>query len=108
MYYARLVQFKLGTGKRQIAEKICKEYDSFNRNLTGFRGNVYFFDDLNGEYHTLNYWDTKQDAENAHEILFPKFTAKLEKYTDEKIVYRIFEVFDTSENSGFFQSHLKL
>jgi uncharacterized lipoprotein YehR (DUF1307 family) len=102
MYYARLVRYKLGTGQRRIAEKLAKEFDAINRNLPGFRGNVYFFDDKAGEYRALNYWDTKTDAENAHKILFPKLENELKNFTKEKPTYKFFEVYDPFEGGDLF------
>jgi hypothetical protein len=108
MYYARLVQYKLGTGKRQVAERLTKEFDTINRKLLGFRGNVYLFDDTAGEYRALNYWDTKIDAENAHKILFPKLENELKNFTREVPTYKFFEVYDTSDGGGLLFSHTKI
>lgn len=106
MYYARLVQYKLGNGQRGVAEKLTKEFDQLSRRLSGFRGNVYFFDDPHGEYRALNYWDTKQDAERANHVLFPKLEKKLQRITNEKPTYKFFEVFDPSEGGDLISSHI--
>ncbi|MDP4087601.1 MAG: hypothetical protein Q8934_23850 [Bacillota bacterium] len=94
MFYARLVHYKLGKGQRMVAERMTKDMDGISRNLNGFRGNVYFFDDSNGEYRALNYWDTKKDAEQAHKVLFPKIENRLQQLTNEKPSYKFFEVYD--------------
>jgi uncharacterized lipoprotein YehR (DUF1307 family) len=94
MIYARLVYYKLGTGQRGVAEKLTKKFDAINRTLPGFRGNVYFFDDKAGEYRALNYWNTKNDAEHAHQVLFPALENELKNFTTEKPSYRFFEVYD--------------
>jgi hypothetical protein len=108
LYYARLVQFKLGNGQRQVAERLTKEFDTINRKLSGFRGNVYLFDDAAGEYRALNYWDTKTDAENAHKILFPKLENELKNFTNEEPICKFFEVYDTSDSGGLLFSHTKI
>jgi hypothetical protein len=108
LYCARLVQFKLGTGRRIDAERITKEFDKISRGMYGFRGNVYFFDDSVGEYRALNYWDTKKHAEQAHEILFPKLESKLETMTKEKPTYKFFEVFDPSDDGDLLYSHIRI
>ncbi|AIE58700.1 hypothetical protein [Bacillus methanolicus] len=108
MFYARLVHYKLGTGQRQVAERLAKEFDTINRKLSGFRGNVYLFDDTAGEYRALNYWDTKTDAENAHKILFPKLENELKNFTKEEPTYKFFEVYDTSDDGGLLFSHIKI
>jgi hypothetical protein len=108
MYYARVVLYELGSDQRQIAEKLTKEFDSINRNLSGFRGNVHFFNDSTGEYRALNYWDTKVDAENAHKILFPILEKELIHYTEKKPSYLLFEVYDTTDDSGMLYSHIKI
>lgn len=105
MFYARLVHFKLGSGQRHVAEQITKEFDKINRHLSGFRGNVYFFDDLTCEYRALNYWDTKLDAEQANNVLFPKLEKALENFTSNKPSYNFFEVFDPTEDSDVLSSH---
>lgn len=108
MYYARLVHYKLGAGQRQVAEKLTKDFDPISRQLLGFRGNVYFFDDSNGEYRALNYWDTKVEAEQAHQVLFPKLEKELENFTHEKPQYKFFEVYDPTDYGGLLPSHIKL
>ncbi|MEH7235105.1 hypothetical protein [Bacillus sp. JJ1562] len=105
MFHARLVQYTLGNGQRLIAEKLTKEFDRVSRGLMGFRGNVYFFDDSSGEYRVVNYWDTKQDAEAAQRVISPKLEKVLEKYTDEKPTYRIFEIFDAIDDEEIISSH---
>ncbi|MCM3164147.1 hypothetical protein KDJ21_024635 [Metabacillus litoralis] len=105
MYYARLIHYKLGTNQRQAAEELTKKFDKISRNLYGFRGNVYFFDDPNGEYKALNYWDTKELAEKAHEVLFPQLENELKNLTTEKPRYRIFEVFDPTDDQDMVASH---
>lgn len=106
VYYARLIQFKLGSGQRQVAEKLTKEFDKLTRKMYGFRGNVYFFDDPTGEYRALNYWDTKEDAEDAHKVLFPQFEQKLLRYTSEKPTYKFFEVFEATDDGDLLSSHI--
>lgn len=100
MFYARLIHYKLGAGQRVVAENLTKEFDQLTRDLYGFRGNVYFFDDRSGEYRALNYWDTKDDAEKAHNLLFPKLKKELLQYTTEEPTFKFFEVYDPYEN-GF-------
>lgn len=108
MYYARLVKYKLGSGQRVFAERLTKEFDQISRTLAGFRGNVYFFEDTLCEYRALNYWDTKNDAENANQVLFPKLEQELENLRAEKPSYQFFEVFDPSEGRDLLFSHIKL
>jgi hypothetical protein len=106
--YARLVIFKLGNGKRTIAEKITKEFDAFTRKLKGFRGNVYFFDDGAGEYRALNYWDTKNHAEDANIMMLPKLEKELEKINVKKPIVKLFEVYDPADSQGLMFSHIKI
>lgn len=105
MYYARLVNYKLGTNQRNVAEELTKKFDKLSRTLNGFRGNVYFFDDSNGEYHALNYWETKEYAEEAHKILFPKLENELQHFGSEKPVYKFFEVYEPTDEVDLFSSH---
>jgi hypothetical protein len=106
--YARLVVFTLGDGKRLVAEKITKEFDAVSRKLRGFRGNVYFFDDRVGEYRALNYWDTKSDAEDANNVMFPKLEKELENIVEKKPVVKLFEVYDPADSQGLMFSHIKI
>ncbi|QGQ47695.1 hypothetical protein E6W99_20625 [Metabacillus sediminilitoris] len=106
--YARLVVFTLGDGKRLLAEKITKEFDKVSRTLRGFRGNVYFFDDRVGEYRALNYWDTKSDAEDANEVMFPKLENELSNISEKKPVVKMFEVYDPADSQGVMFSHMKI
>ncbi|MFP5115343.1 hypothetical protein ACSU64_23615 [Bacillaceae bacterium C204] len=107
MFYARLVQFKLGNGQRATAEGITNEFDKISRTLAGFRGNVYFYDDAVSEYRALNYWDTKEDAVRANQLLFPKLLGKLNDLTDEPPTYKFFEVYDPNEGGSVLASHIK-
>lgn len=108
MYYARLIQYKLGEGKRQVAESLTNEFDKISRSFVGFRGNVYFFDDSAGEYRALNYWDTKENAEEAHKVLFPKLEIKLQEFTNEKPTFKFFEVFEAADDGDLLKSHIKI
>lgn len=105
MYYARLVHYKLGNEKRSVAEEITKKFDKISRNLIGFRGCVYFFDDLTGEYRALNYWDTKRDAEEANNVLFPKLVSELQLVTEEKPTFKYFYVYDPTDDQDILFSH---
>ncbi|AST90397.1 hypothetical protein ACWE42_22065 [Sutcliffiella cohnii] len=105
MFYARLVQFKLGKDNRMTAENIIKKYDKISRQLTGFRGSVYFFDDASGEYRALNYWDTKEHAEIANEKLFPSLVEDLQNITSSEPTYKYFEVFDPTDDIDLIKSH---
>ncbi len=108
MYYARLVKYKLEAGQRSVAEKLTREFDSASRKLSGFRGNVYFFDDSAGEYRALNYWDTKEDAERAHAQLYPILMEKLQSFTKKKPSFKFFEVFDACDDGELISSHIKI
>ncbi len=105
MYYARLVHYKLGREKRSVAEEITKKFDKLSRNLKGFRGSVYFFDDVAGEYRGVNYWDTKEHAENANKVLFPELEKELQQLTHEKPTYKFFEVYDPTDERDLLFSH---
>lgn len=108
MYYARLINYKLGANQRQIAERITNEFDQISRKMNGFRGSVYFFDDPSGEYRALNYWDTKKEAEQANKVLFPKLEQKLQMHTNEKPTVKIVEVFEATNDDDIVKSHIKL
>ncbi|MEH7306947.1 hypothetical protein [Neobacillus drentensis] len=107
MFYARLVHFKLGEGQRATAERITNELDKISRTLAGFRGNVYFYDDAVSEYRALNYWDTKEDAERANQVLFPKLVGKLHDLTKEPPTFKLFEVYDPDEGGEVLASHIR-
>lgn len=108
VYYARLITYKLGTNQRRVAEKLTKEMDKICRKMYGFRGSVYFFDDPIGEYRALNYWDTKEEAEQANQVLFPKLEQEILNYTTEKPIVKIVEVFEATEDDDLLKSHVKL
>lgn len=108
MYYARLIQYKLGKNQRQVAERLTKEFDKISRKMTGFRGSVYFFDDASAEYRALNYWDTKEEAEQANQVLFPKLEQEILNYTSEKPTVKIVEVFEATDDDDLMKSHVKL
>ncbi|MGM0876220.1 MAG: hypothetical protein ACQEWV_15980 [Bacillota bacterium] len=77
-------------------------------NLKGFRGNVYFFDDGAGEYRALNYWDTKNHAEDANSVMLPKLVEELEKINVKKPIVKLFEVYDPMDSEGVMFSHIKI
>jgi hypothetical protein len=108
VYYARLITYKLGTNQRRVAEKLTNELDKICRKMYGFRGSVYFFDDPAGEYRALNYWDTKEEAEQANQVLFPKLEQEILNYTTEKPTVKIVEVFEATEDNDLLKSHVKL
>jgi hypothetical protein len=108
MYYARLIHYKLGNNQRQVAERLTKEFDTFSRKMAGFRGSVYFFDDPSGEYRAVNYWDTKEEADQANNVLFPKLEQELQNYTTEKPIVNLVEVFEATDDDDIVKSHIRL
>ncbi|ARK29616.1 hypothetical protein [Halalkalibacter krulwichiae] len=108
MYYARLVQYQLGRNKRLDAERITQKLDKISRTLSGFRGNVYFFDDTIGEYRALNYWDTKLNAQQAHKVLCDKLESELQLLSSEKPTYKLLEVYDPPQDEEWISSHIQL
>jgi hypothetical protein len=108
VYYARLITYKLGMNQRQVAEKVTNELDKIGRKMYGFRGSVYLFDDPTGEYRALNYWDTKEEAEQANQVLFPKLEKEILNYATEKPTVKIVEVFEATDDDDLLKSHVKL
>jgi hypothetical protein len=108
VYYARLITYKLGTNQRQVAEKLTNALDKISRKMYGFRGSVYFFDDPTGEYRALNYWDSKEEAEYANNVLFPKLEKELQSYTNEKPTVKLVEVFEAANDDDLLKSHVKV
>jgi hypothetical protein len=85
-----------------FAEELTKEFDAVTRTLRGFRGNVYFFDDTTGEYRALNYWETKEDAENAHSMMFPELEKELKNITHKNpyLLYNCLQEIDSFYHFG--------
>jgi hypothetical protein len=69
---------------------------------------VYFFDDHEGEYRALNYWDTKDHAEGANSVMLSKLEKELENMNVKKPVVKLFEVHDPSDSKELLFSHIKI
>ena len=70
--YANWVSFKMGAGKRQQMEEMGKQFRPALEKQKGFESVVFLGDEETGEYGSLVTFATKEDAENAFQVMFPK------------------------------------
>ena len=92
--YARLVLFTLGPGMRSTAEEIADEMGPKVKARKGFKSVNFLSDDEAGEYGAFILWETKQDAEDAKEALFPILQSKLTGIVKGPPTRKTFEVME--------------
>ena len=90
--YARLVLFTLGPGMRSTAEEIANEMVPKVKAQKGLKSVNFLGDDEAGEYGAFILWETKQDAEDAKEALFPILQSKLTGIAKGPPTLKMFEV----------------
>ncbi len=90
--YARLILFTIGPGKRALADKIAGQFAPALRSRKGFKGVTFLADDSVGEYGSLVLWETKEDAEDAAENLFPEVQKALSGLVKGPPTHPLYEV----------------
>jgi hypothetical protein len=75
--YARLVIFKVGSGKHSTIEGLVDEFDDLYRTQKGFRHVFIIGDETSGEYGSFSVWESKEDAEAANAVIGPRLQQAL-------------------------------
>ncbi|MFC4770199.1 hypothetical protein ACFO8Q_23260 [Effusibacillus consociatus] len=86
--------FTLGPNKRFLAEMIADRCNGMVRKLKGFNNIIYLMDDAAGEYGALTLWESKEDAEAAIQIVYPRVRRTLDDYVQVTPDIRLFEVYE--------------
>ena len=73
--YIRLVEFSLGTGKRQAAEAVADKLIPAVRMQPGCERAEFYMDDEAGEYGFIVLFASKKAADDAYSVIYPIFSA---------------------------------
>jgi quinol monooxygenase YgiN len=76
--YLRLVQFKVGKGKRSAAEAVADELLPAIRKQPGCERAVFFEDEAASEYGFVVLWASKPAADASYAAVFPLLSAAVE------------------------------
>lgn len=90
----RLVQFKLGPGKRQIAEAIADKVVPAIRAQKGCDRCEFFADNEAGDYGLVVLWESKQAAEAASMVISPILSQELAQAKGTGENRRLFDVYE--------------
>ncbi|MFQ5872202.1 MAG: antibiotic biosynthesis monooxygenase family protein [Dehalococcoidia bacterium] len=90
--YARVTTFKLGPGRRQVAEELMRKIVPVIRSQKGFKQLYGLADDESGEYGGIVLWETKEDGEAAFKIVFPQVQQALQGQIAEPPKTGLYEV----------------
>jgi quinol monooxygenase YgiN len=93
--YLRLVQFKLGKGKRSAAETAADKIIPAIRSQPGCERAEFFLDDAAGEYGLVVLWASKQAADASYPLIYPLLTSAVEAAGgDGSLSIRTLEVYE--------------
>ena len=92
--YASLTTFKTAPGKRAEAEKVSDQMFVAIKGMKGFKNVVYFGDSDNNVYGALYTWETKEDLEDAYNLVKPKLERALSSLVIEPPVRSVYEVYE--------------
>jgi heme-degrading monooxygenase HmoA len=67
--FARLVIFRVGSGKRSAIEKLVNKFDALYRVQKGFKHVFIVGDEASGEYGSFSVWESKEDADAANAVI---------------------------------------
>jgi len=90
----RLVQFKLGPGKRQIAEAIADKVVPTIRAQKGCDRCEFFADNEAGDYGIVVLWESKQAGEAASTVISPILSKELAQAKGTGETRRLFDVYE--------------
>lgn len=69
--YVRIVEFTLGPGTRETAERLADEVNKLCPSLHGFHSMSFYADFDTGEYGAYYVWQTRADADAAANSITP-------------------------------------
>jgi hypothetical protein len=76
--YLRLVQFKLGQGKRSAAESVADKVIPPIRLQPGCERTEFFIDENSDTYGFIVLWASKQAADTSYPIIYPILTSAVD------------------------------
>lgn len=94
--YVRLVQFKLGSGKRSAAEAVADKVIPAIRKQPGCDRSEFFVDDAAGEYGFFVLWASRQAADAAASVITPILMPALAAAGGAASI-RLFEVYEPKQ-----------
>jgi quinol monooxygenase YgiN len=90
----RLVQFKLGSGKRAAAEAIADKIVPAIRAQKGCETCEFITDDAAGDYGIVVRWASKQAADASYDVINPMLQPALAAGGAQGTSIRLFEVYE--------------
>ncbi len=90
--YVRITTYKLRPGKREEALELARNVDPIIRSQKGFKQMYFFGDDETGEYGGMVLWDTKEDGQDAFNVVFPLVQQALQGRAQEPPKTGLYEV----------------
>ena len=76
--YIRLVQFKLGQGKRSAAEAVADKVIPAIRKQPGCERAEFYLDDAAGDYGFIVLWASRQAADASYPVIYPILTSSVD------------------------------
>ncbi len=91
--HVRIIEFKLGPGTRQTAERVADELSRFCPSLHGFESVSFFADFETGDYGSYSVWQTQDDADKAADTFMPDLQRRLGSLLKATPVMRSLELY---------------
>jgi heme-degrading monooxygenase HmoA len=100
--YARLSMFRLKPDAPiSFAEQWAEKTYMIHRSLKGFKGIIFFGEEITNEFGAISYWETKEDALAAGDAIEVKVYSTLSKtYIESPPMIAIYGVYDLPKGNG--------
>jgi hypothetical protein len=92
--YAELVMLNLGSGVREISEKMVPQFAALHESLKGFKSQTFFGDEKTGNCGCFSLWESKEDLDAAMAVCVPQLQKAVTGLVKEEPTIQVFEVFE--------------
>lgn len=92
--YARYFTFKSNPENRKVIEAMADDIFAYTKTLKGFVSATYVISEDEKEYGSFTVWDSKEEAEEAGELVREKAAPILEETVSEPPVVAVMEVYE--------------
>lgn len=92
--YLTLGLVTLKPGNRPAAEQIADQGAPGMAQQPGFEGATFFLDEERNVYGAVSFWESRETAEQANDVLTPQFEQAFGDLLEGSIESRIYEIYE--------------
>jgi heme-degrading monooxygenase HmoA len=103
--YITIGSLTLSPGKRPEAERIADEGAPLFAEMPGFESVTYFIDEEANEYGAVSIWASREEAQQAFEVLTPQFEQVFGDMLQSPIKTHVYEIYEHKQYPALCLAH---